>query len=190
MVLHAPTKEASGLSRFINPAGFHEAAVASSATAMNADCPNARAPEPTGSGVIEIFVVWEHTTCVKLTHTMNISVSVLPLGSSIICLLGRSPLIMHQPHFLDTHSCNSASVLSGKLNNQGIETGASVINLWRLVHCTRVNNPSWILSVHFPQDDQIIITPPYLKRKPNFGNSYTSFGCRRRHQSLRIRQRK
>lgn len=103
MVFHAPTKEASGLSRFINPAGFHEAAVASSATAMNADCPNALAPEPTGSGVTETFVgTWEHTTRAKLAHTMNISVSVLLSVSSFICLLCRSSLFMYQPHFLGT----------------------------------------------------------------------------------------
>ncbi len=40
--------------------------------------------------------------------------------------------------------------------------------------------------VRFPQDDNTIITPPYLKSKPNFGNSYTLFGGRRRHRSLRI----
>jgi len=41
----------------MRPPGFHEAAVASSATAMKAPMPNALAPEPTGLGDEAISIV-------------------------------------------------------------------------------------------------------------------------------------
>jgi hypothetical protein len=78
VVLQAPTTETSGFSKLISPAGFHEAAVASSATAMNADCPNALAPEPTGSGATGILVyTTPETPRVRLAPMMSTSVRVL-----------------------------------------------------------------------------------------------------------------
>jgi hypothetical protein len=51
--------ETSGVSNWISPPGFQEAAVASSATPMKAPpMPRARAPEPTGLGDEEISIVW------------------------------------------------------------------------------------------------------------------------------------
>ncbi len=104
LVFHAPTKEASGLSRFIKPAGFHEAAVASSATAMNADCPSARAPEPIGSGAIGIFVsAWAERLRAKVAHKIKISITVLLVSSSFICLLCRSSRNMCQSPSFSTN---------------------------------------------------------------------------------------